>query len=393
MLARPAHCRYLLAAVDVLLADGANGDCNRLASGRKSGASLRKKGSDLANQWGRDNDFRPGARRGGAGTVIAVLIALLFGGAGGYGASLFLQDDQSVVSDAVQVEKAELDKALAVARDELSDARAAEAASAAEAEALKADVARMADELDALARELAESNTPTAVPEETIRAMDTLERERDGLAAENEAFRSGLEALEAERQAFERQANADRQRFQAELEQLQGEILPALTSERDQLKRQTETLQADQAALEARIEAASEDQGAEAARIAELEDRLASTRRELEAARLAIETLRREAQAAANNDQVDGADVSPGQPQVETDASGAAPALDARDRGAVTQALRTAPGLETLSEAERQGLTDRLVNGECVTSALESLFDRVPILTLRNLIRDLNSSC
>lgn len=325
--------------------------------------------------------------------MIAVLIALLFGGAGGYGASLILQDDQSVVSDAVQVEKAELDKALAVARDELSDARAAEAASAAEAEALKADVARMADELDALARELAESNTPTAVPEETIRAMDTLERERDGLAAENEAFRSGLEALEAERQALERQANADRQKLQAELEQLQGEILPALTSERDQLKRQTETLQADQAALEARIEAASEDQGAEAARIAELEDRLASTRRELEAARLAIETLRREAQAAANNDQVEGADVSPGQPQVETDASGAAPALDARDRGAVTQALRTAPGLETLSEAERQGLTDRLVNGECVTSALESLFDRVPILTLRNLIRDLNSSC
>ena len=389
MLARPAHCRYLLAAAGVPLADGAGNSCIR----QKKRARLRKEGSNLANQWGRDNDFRSGARRGGAGTVLAVVIALLVGGAGGYGASLFLQDDQSVVSDAAQVESAELNKALAEARDELSDARAAEAARTAEVEALKADVARMAGELDELAQELAASNTQTAVPEESIGAMDALERERDGLAAENEAFKSGLEALEAERQALERQANADRQRLQAELERLQGEILPALTSERDQLKRQAETLQADQVALEARIEAASEDQVAEAARIAELEDRLTSTRRELEAARLAIEALRREAQAAANSDQVEGTDVSPGQPQVETDVSGAAPALDARDRGAVTQALRSAPGLETLSETERQQLTDRLVNGECVTSALESLFDRVPILTLRNLIRDLNSSC
>lgn len=392
MLARPAHCRYLLAAVDVSLADGAMSGCLGCIR-QKNGTCLRREGSDLANQWGRDNDFRAGARRGGARTVIAVLIALLVGGAGGYSASLVLQDGQSVVSDAAQVETAELNKALAEARDELSDARAAEAARAAEVEALKADVARMAGDLDALAQELAASNTPTALPEETIGAMDALERERDVLAAENEAFRSGLEALEAERQALERQAETDRQRLQAELERLQGEILPALTSERDQLKRQAETLQADRVALEVRLKAATEGQVAEAARIVELEESLTSTRRELEAARLAIEALNNEVEAAVNTDQAENIDVSPEQPQEEQDAQGAASALDPRDRGDVAQALRAAPGLETLGEAERQELTDRLVNGECVTSALESLFDRVPILTLRNLIRDLNSNC
>jgi hypothetical protein len=59
----------------------------------------------------------------------------------------------------------------------------------------------------------------------------------------------------------------------------------------------------------------------------------------------------------------------------------------------VASALRTAPGLETLGEAQLQQLSERLISGECVTSALENLFDRVPILTLRNLIRDLNSPC
>ena len=118
MLARPAHCRYLLAAAGVALADGAGNGCIR----QKKRASLRREGSNLANQWGRDNDFRSGARRGGAGTAIAVVIALLVGGAGGYGASLFLQDGQSVVSDAAQVETAELNKALENALRPIADA-------------------------------------------------------------------------------------------------------------------------------------------------------------------------------------------------------------------------------------------------------------------------------
>lgn len=343
----------------------------------------------MTNQWGRDSDFRSGGGRGGAGTVIAVLAALALGGAGGYAASWFLQTDAIVAGDAERAQTAELAQALAEARDELSAARRAEASSAAEVEALKADIARMAGDMDAMAEKLAAADRAAAAPDETNGAVDALKRERDGLAAENEAFKAGLEALESERQALEQQAETDRQELQAELERLQRELVP----ERDRLKRQTETLLADQAALEARIKTASEVQASDAARIVELEALLKSREDDLEAARQAIEALGNAAQAAMNADRIEEAGAQAAQPRVAADVQDAASALDPRDPDAVARALRAAPGLETLDEAGRQQLTDRLVRGECVTSALESLFDRVPILTLRNLIRDLNSDC
>lgn len=362
--------------------------------GTRSDDNSHEEDSDLTNQWGRDSDFRSGGRRSsGAGIVIAFLAALALGGAGGFAASWFLQADAIVASDAERAQTGELTEALAKARDDLSVARAAEASSAAEIESLKADIARMAADLDAMAEKLAAGNRPAAASDETNGAMDALRRERDALVAENEAFKAGLEALEAERQAVEQQAKTDRQRLQDELERLQGELVPELTSERDRLKRETQTLLADQAAFEARIKTAAEAQAVDAARIVELEARLRSAEEELEAARQAIEALGKEAKAAVSTDPVGEAGPQVARPPVEADAQDPASALDPRDPDAVARALRTAPGLETLSEADRRKLTDLLVSGECVTTALESVFERVPILTLRNLIRDLNSGC
>lgn len=325
--------------------------------------------------------------------VIAVLAALAFGGAGGFAGSWFLQADTIVADDAEPARTAAQAQALAETRDELSAARALAASRAAEVESLKADIARMAADLDSMAEKLAAGNTQTAAPDETNRAMDALRRERDALAAENEAFKSGLEALEAERQALEQQAKTDGQRLQAELDRLQGALVPELTGERDQLKSQTETLLAEQVALEARVEALSEAQAADAGRIAELEATVRSREEELQAARLLIETLRNEAGAAGGPVTAQEETASPAQPQQEANAPGAGTELATRSPEAVAQALRAAPGLETLSEADRRQLTDRLVSGECVTTALESVFQRVPILTLRNLIRDLDSDC
>lgn len=347
----------------------------------------------MTNQWGRDSDFRSGGGRSGAATVIVILAAFALGGAGGYAASSLLQADAIVAGNAERAQTAELDQALAELRDELSAARAAEASSAAEVESLKADIARMAGDMDAMAEKLAGANRPAAVPAETNGAADALRRERDALAAENEAFKAGLEALEAERQALKQQAETDRQMLQDELERLQGELVPELTSERDRLKGQTATLLADKAALEARIETASKVQAADAERIVELEALLKTRAEELEAARRATETLGNEAKAAMNADRVKEAGAQAVQPPAEAGVQDAASVPDPRDPDAVARALRAAPGLQTLSEADRQQLTERLVRGECVTSALESLFDRVPILTLRNLIRDLNSDC
>ena len=116
-----------------------------------------------------------------------------------------------------------------------------------------------------------------------------------------------------------------------------------------------------------------------AARIAELE-------RALDAARQEIADL--EARAGeARADRPAGADEATGEGAAESDE------LTPRDPQAVEAALRDAPGLDALSTAERQALKDALVSGQCVTTALESVFDDVPILALRNLIRDLNSGC
>lgn len=346
----------------------------------------------MTNQWGRDSNFSSGGRRGGAGAVIAVLVALVLGAAGGFAASRFLTVDTVVVDEAVSSRTDELGVALATAQEELAAAREAQRSGTALVESLKADIDRMAAELDAMTEELAASKNTSVARSEADAAMDALKRERDGLAAENEAFKAGLEALEAERKALEQQAEADRQRLEGELERLQGDV-PNQAAERDRLASEAETLRADLAALEERIKTQSDARAADAVRIGELETMLKSKEDELETARLEIDRLGSNIRDLMDAGRAEGPGAAPNQSTEPTDASDAVPALEPRPADVVAQALRTTPGLETLSEAERQQLTDRLVSGECVTTALEAVFERVPILTLRNLIRDLNSGC
>lgn len=68
--------------------------------------------------------------------------------------------------------------------------------------------------------------------------------------------------------------------------------------------------------------------------------------------------------------------------------------LTPRSALAVSDVLGKAPGLSGLSEASRSDLEARLVRGECVSSSLASAFNNhVPVVPLRDLIRNLDSDC
>ena len=315
----------------------------------------------MVNQWGRDSEFRS-VRRGisPALVIIAVILALLLGVAGGYGVFRFTQPQASIVADDAQVEE------------------------------LKARLASQARELDAMAEKLDQSSSEIAATQVLSVVVETLTAERDMLAAESTSLKAELAALEADRDTAGENASAERARMAAELERLQNEVVPDLTAERDRLKREARQLLSETGVLKARAQVAADRRVYDDRRIAELEAQLAEAEQQLLASQEQLDALSLEGQDSEAPAAVADTTESNQPEKPDTDDN---PSHSPRTAEGVANALSGTPGLENLSGAERQQLTEALVAGECVTTALKSVFERVPILTLRNLIRDLNSDC
>lgn len=347
-----------------------------------------REGNNLASQWGRDSSLQSGGTRGSSAlTVILMILCLGLGAAGGYAGFRLYTPDSSLELDTIRAENARLSAALSATRQELNDV------STAEVEDLQAVIARQAADLDAMAEKLAALSSEAPAPEDQTDIVDALSRERDALAAENRTLKADLAALQSDQETLRQDAGATEARLASELARLRDEVLPDLTAERDRLLREATALSADQATLTQQLKAALQTIESEAELIETLETRLKQAEQSLETAQAALAASRTEqpeTPAAANTAQA--VDDGPAEPAAGTDTP-ATPALAPRDPDTVAAALRAAPGLGLLSAADRQKLTDSLVSGECVTTALESVFDRVPILTLRNLIRDLDSEC
>lgn len=64
-----------------------------------------------------------------------------------------------------------------------------------------------------------------------------------------------------------------------------------------------------------------------------------------------------------------------------------------RDRLTVDRIIGTTRGVGFLDDEKKQRLKDQLASGACVTDALESVFDKVPLILMRNLMRDFKSDC
>ncbi|MEN9896254.1 MAG: hypothetical protein RIR97_2106, partial [Pseudomonadota bacterium] len=67
--------------------------------------------------------------------------------------------------------------------------------------------------------------------------------------------------------------------------------------------------------------------------------------------------------------------------------------VKSRNPELVLQSLATATGAQALTPDQRSDLATRLVQGDCVGESLKATMGRVPVLLLRDLIRDLNSDC
>ncbi len=312
----------------------------------------------MASQWGRDSEVQSGKSGGRGLSLFAVLIAFALGLAGGYGVLRFLgQGEGTAIVDAQRAADA-LERENDRLKSELETSQRA----LAEREA--AGDGGQAERIDALTQELA-----------------AVTAEKDQALAKTEEQSGEIRALNARIAALTDSAASAENEIAAELARLRDEVLPGLTAERDRLAGEAEAAKVRIEDLTREIAALTDDKAAGAARIAELEGALDAARHEI--AVLEAETTGTGAKKPGETG------AAPGEASAEGGDASSTP----RDAQAVEAALRDAPGLDALAPADRQALKDALISGACVTTALEDVFDDVPILALRNLIRDLNSGC
>ena len=310
----------------------------------------------MASQWGRDSEVKSGKSGGRGLSLFAVLIAFALGLAGGYGVLRFLGPGEGIVDMQSAAER--LERQNDWLKGEL------ETSQRALAEMEQAGDQGQAERIDTLTQELA------AVTAAKDAALAEAEEQADEIRALNDRIAALTDSA----------ASAENE-IAAELARLRDEVVPDLSAERDRLAGEAEAAAGRIEELTGEIAALTDDKAAGVARIAELESALDAARQEIAA--LEAQTAETPAEQPA------GTGTETGEGTAESGDASPTP----RDPLAVEAALRDAPGLDALSPADRQALKNALISGACVTTALEGVFDDVPILALRNLIRDLNSGC
>lgn len=338
----------------------------------------------MNNQWGRSgNGPATGGSSGIGGILFASMISLALGAAGGYGAFRMIgaasgeieQRDRRIAELAgeldarvAQVEaSSEKAQALKDENDTLkqqframhgnSDAASAAAAAAENVRLTQDVVPRLENELQLAGQRIADAEALKTRAEEVVRDRERqlslradeiarLETALDQVRGQKDAARNAeTERLEAEADALRRKLTE----AQRSAEAIRAKELPALRAEITRKDREISTLNARNAELAARIDAL---------------------------------------QAAARPNGQAGNDGRPALDNAKP-AEGRSP----RNAAVVADAMTDTPGLERLTSGQRDQLERTLVSGECVTNALGGVFKRVPVLTLRNLMRGLDSDC
>lgn len=317
----------------------------------------------MNNQWGRGSGGATGGGSGIGGILFASIVCLALGGAAGYGAFRAMSGPPS--------ESAFEDR----------DRR----------------IADLADENDALKRQLDllradASRSDAAESEENVRVAQEIV---PGLQRELELARQKLAEAErlrkdAEAAATERARELDERVGQ--IAQLEKVIEEARSTQAANRNAETERLEAEAETL--RRELAEAEQAAKRLRTRELPDLVAEIARKNQE----ITTLTARNAALAERIAALETAAQPTSPQ-QADDNGArdnakpADRRSPRNAALVAQVIEKTPGLDRLTGAQRTQLEQTLVSGECVTNALGSVLNRVPILALRGLMRDLDSDC
>lgn len=357
----------------------------------------------MSNQWGRDTQVSQA--RGGSpfGLVVAVLVSLVLGAAAGYGAMRYftLQDADRLATADTQIAdlSARLDDAnrrLAAAHEARKQVETALNASDPETAALRQTLDNQRSELDSMADTLeATSRELLSEEEANARLAKALADSRQHSIAQDKAIETAKRDATSAREAADAALADLRQRLDAS-EGEAGKALAALkTVEIPRLEAQIAELSDRLAKAEAdgtKISAERDALGAELARnqdaLKVAEDKLA--REQARSAGLEAELEAARAQSAASEDKAsDNTPAAPPGTAEDLPLIANAP----RDPATVDAVLARTPGLERLSADDYQRLRSLLVSGGCVTTGLQSVFRSVPVVTLRNLMRDLKSGC
>jgi len=328
----------------------------------------------MSNRWGR-NGSGPAASRGSAGAILfASLVCLVLGAAAGY-AAFRLTGDNAPPGEIEQRDRRITDLAKEL------DARVLEIdESSRKAAALTEENAALRQKVEALD---SKASTPqSAVPEaeyarltqETIPALkNELELARQRIA-DAEALKARAEETVRDRER-RLSLGADRiARLEKALEAARGEENAAQTAETERLEAEADALRRQLADAQAATEKMrTGDLPALRAEIAGKDKQIAALTAQSRTLTARIAMLEDASRAAEPSRPVDG--------------------RTPRNAALVARALQDTPGLDRLDDAQRGRLERTLVSGECVTNALGGVFTRVPVLALRNLMRDLDSDC
>ncbi len=353
----------------------------------------------MSNQWGRDTQVSQA--RGGSpfGLLVAILVSLVLGAAAGYGAMRYftLQDADRLATVDAQIAdlSAKLDdsnRRLAEALEARKQAETALNASDPQTAALRQTLAGQRSELDSMADALeTTSRELLSEKEENARLAKALAEARQEILAQDKAIETAKREATSAREAADT-ALADLKRRLDASEGEAGKALAALkTVEIPRLEAEVAELSDKLAKAEAdgtKISAERDALGADLARsqnaLKDAADKLA--REQARSAGLQAELDAAKAQSAPDEDKAPAA--LPGTAE-DLPLIANAP----RDPATVDAVLARTPGLERLSADDYQRLRSLLVSGECVTTGLQSVFRSVPVVTLRNLMRDLKSGC
>lgn len=340
----------------------------------------------MNNQWGRSgNGTTASGGSGLAGILFASIVSLALGGAAGYGA--FRAMDGAASSSEIDAR----DKRIAELAREL-DARAAQIAeSSRQAEAAAQENGTLKRQIETLRDDAGTSDTTIVAAENARLTKDVVPGLKKALeqatqrTADAEARRKRAEEAAQDRERQLSLVTDQIARLEKALDQARGQQDSAQSAE-------TERLEAEAATLRRQLEDARRAELAMRTKdLPALRDALASKEREVAA------LAARNASLAARIDTLEAA--ARAQPKAPEDggegpARGNAPdGRNPRNASEVTQAMRDTPGLDRLTSVQRDQLERALVSGECVTNALGGVFKRVPVLTLRNLMRGLDSDC
>ncbi|WP_439628389.1 hypothetical protein [Shinella sp.] len=398
----------------------------------------------MNNQWGRSSGGTAASGGGVGGILFASVVSLALGAAGGYGA--FRMMDGAVPTNEIEQRDQrisdlarELDARVAQVEDSSQKAQALTeengtlkrqietlrknsgtsdaAAALAENVRLNQEVPELKNQLELASQLVADAEALKKRAEETVRDRDRqLSLRRDDIArlekalAEARSQQSTTQGAEAQRQEAEAALRRELEEAQRAKDTIQTTDLPALREEVARLEKALAEARSEQnttksaeaqrqeaeAALRRELEEAQRAKDAiETTDLPALRDEIARKDKEIAALKAGNASLTSRISAletAARSVTV------PGKP----DDSGEKPVLDNKKptqvrnpRSAVLVALAidNTPGLDRLSSTQREQLEQTLVSGECVTKALDSALKRVPVLALRNLMRDLDSDC